>query len=203
MLTIVLQNARLEVEKTKRGKMLLSSEMPEAKRRKDFHLFRPDILHQTLLVLLDSPLNKSGNLRILIETTEKRVITVNPQTRVPRVYSRFSGLVLQLLERNRIYSMPDREVLLQVEKDSLFSFIPHDALHFGLSQDGKRFDQYVKEGHLPKEKLEKSVFYINVISKGEDEFKDIPTFSLSEYALAAGTCCSKICCILEHQLDIF
>jgi rRNA small subunit pseudouridine methyltransferase Nep1 len=54
---------------------------------------RPDITHQLLLALLDSPLNKAGLLQVYIETTKNVLIEVSPHTRIPRTYKRFAGLM--------------------------------------------------------------------------------------------------------------
>jgi hypothetical protein len=54
---------------------------------------RPDITHQLLLALLDSPLNKAGKLRIFIHTKQKVLIEVSSHTRIPRTFKRFAGLM--------------------------------------------------------------------------------------------------------------
>lgn len=54
---------------------------------------RPDITHQCLLMLLDSPLNRAGLLQVYIHTEKNILIEVNPQTRIPRTFKRFSGLM--------------------------------------------------------------------------------------------------------------
>ena len=48
---------------------------------------------QCLLMLLDSPLNKAGLLQVYVHTAKNVLIEVNPQTRIPRIYSRFCGLM--------------------------------------------------------------------------------------------------------------
>jgi rRNA small subunit pseudouridine methyltransferase Nep1 len=58
---------------------------------------RPDIVHFSLLQVLGSPLSREGKLAIYVHTTEERLITIAPQTRLPRNYSRFKGLMEQLL----------------------------------------------------------------------------------------------------------
>lgn len=55
--------------------------------------FRPDILHQELLALLDSPLNKAGKLRVYVHSASNVLIEVNPKCRIPRTYKRFAGLM--------------------------------------------------------------------------------------------------------------
>lgn len=44
-------------------------------------------------MLLDSPLNRAGLLQVYIHTEKNVLIEVNPQTRIPRTYSRFAGLM--------------------------------------------------------------------------------------------------------------
>ncbi len=43
-------------------------------------------------MLLDSPLNRAGLLRVFIHTRDNVLIDVHPQTRIPRTYDRFAGL---------------------------------------------------------------------------------------------------------------
>ncbi len=62
---------------------------------------RPDIVHFSLLEALGSPLNKEGMLRIYVHTFTDHVISVAPETRLPRNYDRFIGLMEQLFEYNK------------------------------------------------------------------------------------------------------
>ena len=51
------------------------------KLNRDFSTARPDITHQSLLMLLDSPLNRAGLLQVFIRTSQNVLIEVNPQIR--------------------------------------------------------------------------------------------------------------------------
>jgi rRNA small subunit pseudouridine methyltransferase Nep1 len=56
--------------------------------KKDPSDFNPDIAHTALLSIMDSPLNKSGIVRILVRTSSGLLIKVNPKTKViPEVIS--------------------------------------------------------------------------------------------------------------------
>lgn len=66
-----------------------------AKTGRDIADARPDITHQCLLTLLDSPLNKAGLLQVYIHTVKGTLIEVNPHVRIPRTFKRFSGLMGQ------------------------------------------------------------------------------------------------------------
>lgn len=60
---------------------------------KDPATVRPDITHQSLLMLFDSPLNRAGLLQVYIHTHKNVLIEINPQTRIPRTFKRFGGLM--------------------------------------------------------------------------------------------------------------
>ena len=78
---------------------------------------RPDITHFALLEALGSPLNKEGMLRVYVHTREDYVITVNPSTRLPRNYTRFTGLMEQLFQQRKVPSQG--ETLLTLEHKTL------------------------------------------------------------------------------------
>lgn len=49
-------------------------------------------------MLLDSPLNRANLLQIYIHTSKNILIEINPQTRIPRTYDRFAGLMRMIFE---------------------------------------------------------------------------------------------------------
>ena len=63
------------------------------KHGRDLGSARPDISHQCLLMLMDSPLNRAGLLQVYVHTAKNALIEINPQTRIPRTFNRFSGLM--------------------------------------------------------------------------------------------------------------
>ena len=72
---IVLVKASLETVKTKKGYELVSADSHKfvlQKLKKNPSEYRPDILHQCLLTLLDSPLNKAGMLQVFVQTEKVR-----------------------------------------------------------------------------------------------------------------------------------
>lgn len=44
-------------------------------------------------MLMDSPLNRAGLLQVYIHTEKNALIEINPQTRIPRTFTRFCGLI--------------------------------------------------------------------------------------------------------------
>merc|ERR1712129_418309 len=75
---------------------ILTKAAKQGKKTMGVSMYRPDIVHQALLTLLDSPLNKAGKLKIFIHTQKNVLIDVNPKLRIPRTYRRFAGLMVQL-----------------------------------------------------------------------------------------------------------
>ncbi|KAJ2792009.1 18S rRNA pseudouridine methyltransferase, partial [Coemansia guatemalensis] len=123
-LIVVLESASLETYKVGKGKdamyRLLNCDEHQgilAKMGKDIAASRPDITHQCLLTLLDSPLNKTGRLQVYIHTTNDVLIEISPQVRIPRTFKRFSGLMVQLLHKMSIRSVKGHEKLIKVIKN--------------------------------------------------------------------------------------
>jgi len=63
---------------------------------------RPDIVHTTLLYLLGTPLCRRGLMRIYVHTVNDLVVEIKPETRLPKNYPRFVGLMEQLLKAGRV-----------------------------------------------------------------------------------------------------
>jgi len=82
---------------------------------------RPDIVHFALLEALGSPLNREGLLRVFIHTVADKVINIRPDTRLPRNYNRFVGLMEQLFEVGSV--PPGGEPLLWIENKKLNELI--------------------------------------------------------------------------------
>lgn len=85
---------------------------------------RPDITHQCLLTLLDSPLNKAGRLKIYIRTAKNALIEVHPDIRIPRTIKRFSGLMTECLDKFKIRGTSGSTPLLRVIKNPITSHLP-------------------------------------------------------------------------------
>jgi rRNA small subunit pseudouridine methyltransferase Nep1 len=81
---------------------------PEGERRG-----RPDIAHLFLLLCLDSVLNAQGQLRTIVHTRNDDVIRVAPETRLPKNFPRFVGLVEDLFLKGAV---PEDKPLLRLER---------------------------------------------------------------------------------------
>jgi rRNA small subunit pseudouridine methyltransferase Nep1 len=206
---VVLEGAPLEITRVGKSKdakyhLLTSDEHSSIlkKHKKDPNEYRPDITHQCLLTLLDSPLNRSGHLQIFIHTQRNVLIEINPKTRIPRTFSRFAGLMVQLLHKLSVKSTGGGEKLLNVIKNPITDHLPTKCQRIGMSGDAKetvRLCDWIKQ--LPKD--EPVVFWVGAISHGEDKFEHAEKLiSVSQYPLSASVVCSKICNSFEDLWDI-
>jgi rRNA small subunit pseudouridine methyltransferase Nep1 len=81
--------------------------LPEGTRRG-----RPDIVHYSLLTLLESPLAKSGGLEVAVHTRDGTLVRIRNDTRLPRGELRFHGLLAKVLVEGASH---DKDPLLWVE----------------------------------------------------------------------------------------
>ncbi|WP_297506831.1 16S rRNA methyltransferase [Thermococcus sp.] len=77
---------------------------------------RPDIVHLCLLNALESIANKEGLLRVYVHTRNDEVIYIKPETRLPRNYNRFLGLMESLFKKRAV---PENLELLRIEEKTL------------------------------------------------------------------------------------
>lgn len=215
-LIVVLSNASLETYKASHGgrngagreekySLLNSDEHIGVMRKanRDISEARPDITHQCLLTLLDSPINKAGKLQIYIHTAKGVLIEVNPTVRIPRTFKRFAGLMVQLLHRLSIRSTNSDEKLLKVIKNPITDHLPPNCRKVTLSFDAPvvRVRDYI-ETLDPKESI---CIFVGAMAKGNDTFADSfkdDTISISNYSLSASVACSKFCHAAEEVWDI-
>jgi rRNA small subunit pseudouridine methyltransferase Nep1 len=202
-LIVVLSNASLETYKAAHGGRngmkddkysLLNSDISDA---------RPDITHQCLLTLLDSPINKAGRLQIYIHTAKGVLIEVSPTVRIPRTFKRFAGLMVQLLHKLSIRSTTSQEKLLKVIKNPITDHLPPNCRKVTLSFDAPvvRVRDYVADLG-PKESI---CVFVGAMAKGNDSFADQykdDAISISNFSLSASVACSKFCHAAEDIWDV-
>ncbi|EQK99949.1 hypothetical protein G6O67_001328 [Ophiocordyceps sinensis] len=173
------------------------------KMNRDISDARPDITHQCLLTLLDSPINKAGKLQIYIHTAKGVLIEVSPSVRIPRTFKRFAGLMVQLLDRLSIRSTSSNEKLLRVIQNPITDHLPPNCRKVTLSFDATlvRVREFV-ETMGPKESI---CVFVGAMAKGADTFADSlvdEKISISNYSLSASVACSKFCHAAEDVWGI-
>ncbi|KAH9041822.1 Nep1-domain-containing protein [Lactarius hengduanensis] len=174
-----------------------------AKTGRDIADARPDITHQCLLTLLDSPLNKAGRLQVYIHTAKGTLIEVNPHVRIPRTFKRFSGLMVQLLHKLSIRGVNGPEKLLKVIKNPITDHLPVNTYKLTLSGDSQtvRLSRYLPT--LPE--THHIAVFVGAMARGRDDFADHVVdekIGISDYPLSASVACGKFCCALEELWDI-
>ncbi|KAJ2779180.1 18S rRNA pseudouridine methyltransferase [Coemansia javaensis] len=210
-LIVVLESASLETYKVGKSKdakyQLLNCDDHQgilARMGRDIAESRPDITHQCLLTLLDSPLNKTGRLQVYIHTTNDVLIEVSPQVRIPRTFKRFSGLMVQLLHKLSIRSVNGHERLLKVIKNPVSQYLPADALRLTFSYDAPtvHLQTWLRRRVQPRQNI---VVAIGAMAHGKDDFADSyvdEKIGISEYPLSASVACGKLTCALEDMWGV-
>ncbi|KAG6553561.1 hypothetical protein Mapa_004474 [Marchantia paleacea] len=202
----ILEKASLEAGKVGKNYQLLNCDDHGnflRKHKRDPAQYRPDIVHQALLAILDSPLNKAGRLKALYVKTDKNVlIQVNPHIRIPRTFKRFCGLMVQLLQKLSIRATNGSDKLLRVVKQPVTRHLPVGARRVGMSFSAPKVVQlkdYVAAVGLKST----TVFVVGAMAHGKIEADYLDDFvAVSEFPLSAACCIGRICNALELQWDI-
>lgn len=214
---ILLDQATLETVKNKRGLYELLNcddhrELCKKKLRRDPNEFRPDILHQEMLALLDSPLNKAGLLKIYIHTKTKVLIDVHSSIRIPRTYKRFAGLVVQLLHKMKIKAGNDGTTLLKVIKNPFSQHLPPGTRCYGFSCEGTLYSPITLAKTIVGDDPEISAdqpptcLVIGAMSTGHITIEDHPYIekmvSISSYPLSGAAALSRVMGGIEHHWGV-
>jgi len=202
---VLIDEATLNPVKTKRGDYeLLNCDDHlhlHKKLKKDPADSRPDIAHQMLLALLDSPLNKAGHLQVYIRTSQNVLIEVSPYVRIPRTYKRFSGLMVQLLHKMKIRASDGDKMLMRVVKNPITRHLPPDARIFGTSVRGTLVDVHEFVPALSDDVP--VVFLFGGIAHGHlnPDYAEA-MISISEYPLSGACALSRLLGAFERKWGI-
>ncbi len=160
---------------------------------------RPDILHRTLLILLDSPINKSGLLDIYIHTINDLIIWVNPIVRLPLDYYRFEGLIIQLLEKGRV-PPEGSDIFLKILYGCSLKDLVKDRLVFLLTEKGERINRDILS------KLIGNVIILGAFQEGDyrSDILELADYkiSVSPYTHHASTVAGIITTLMSQYLSI-
>ena len=213
---VILDQASLETVKNKRGVYELLNcddhrDVCKKQLKKDPNIFRPDILHQELLALLDAPLNKAGLLKIYIQTTKHVLIDVHPSIRIPRTYKRFAGLFVQLLHKMKIKAQNESKTLLKVIKNPVSQYLPAGTRAYGLSSQGTLYRPMALARELltfdnPQQAPHATCFVIGAMSTGHVRMDDYPfieqMISVSEYPLSGAAAIARLLGAMEERWGV-
>ncbi|WP_393971839.1 16S rRNA methyltransferase [Oxyplasma meridianum] len=160
---------------------------------------RPDIIHTLLMVVQDSILNKEKQIRVIIHTRMNKIITINQETRLPRSYNRFTGLLESLFVKGRIES--DGTVLMECYdgtlKDALRMVNSEHVVVLSPSGEKKPIDQITEENE--------TTYIIGGFSEGDyisDAYSMGRSCSIYRDELTIWTVASEIICSTERRLGL-
>lgn len=202
-LIVILEKCNLEIVKTHKDFELLNCDQHMSqirKYKKDPAFCRPDITHQCLLMLFDSPLNRAGLLQVYMHTDRNVLIEINPQTRFPRTFKRFANLMVQLLHKLSIRSANGPQKLLKVIKNPISSHLPVGCKKIGTSF---KADRLVHPRELVPSDESPIAIVIGAMAHGQVECDYVEeTVSVSQYPLSAALASTKICSAFEEVWNI-
>ena len=162
---------------------------------------RPDIVHLTLLSICTSPAFYENKIKLFIHTVNNEIISINNNTRLPKSYHRFQGLMEKLFLTKKIES--ETEILMKMENSSLSKLIskikPDEVI--ALTTEGQK-TTFEKLIHQTKEN---SCILIGGFQKGhfnEENQKIIErAFSIHDSSLEAHLVASRL--VYEYEKTIF
>eukprot|EP00933_Yihiella_yeosuensis_P021247 TRINITY_DN16860_c0_g1_i1.p1 TRINITY_DN16860_c0_g1~~TRINITY_DN16860_c0_g1_i1.p1 ORF type:complete len:273 (+),score=46.28 TRINITY_DN16860_c0_g1_i1:71-889(+) len=215
---VVLEKCPLECVTPRKGAIeLLNSDDHKAiiaKTGRNLADVRPDITHQCLMALLDSPLNKAGRLLIYIHTSNNVLIEIHPSLRIPRTFKRFAGLCVELLQRQKIRAAQANETLMKVISNPVEKYLPPGARRFGMSVAGKNVKMRDFAADIERQDAESKspvpiVFSVGGVAHGDPVTEGNfganyveENLCISPFGLSAACVCSKICNEFEYLWDI-
>ncbi|KAA8490776.1 Ribosomal RNA small subunit methyltransferase NEP1 [Porphyridium purpureum] len=213
---VLLEQANLEVVKVGRegGYQLLNADDHQNLARKsgrDLADCRPDITHQCLLALFDSPLNKAGRLKVFVRTRKNVLIDIHPDTRLPRTMKRFSGLIVELLQKLKVRATNAADPLLKVIRNPVTSHLPVGCRKVLMTYNTDNVIDTLSHAHRVSSEASaegstvSSVLYVvGAIAHGKVdlEWGTDEEISIGNFPLSAANVCSKVTQAFEHTLGI-
>lgn len=151
-------------------------------------------------MLLDSPLNRAGLLQVYIHTSNNILIEINPQTRIPRTFKRFAGLMVQLLHKFSIRANDGPMKLLKVIKNPITNHLPVGCTKILMSFTSNKVENCRE---LVPKTQDPIAIVVGAMAHGQvncDYIED--TISISNYPLSAALTCTKLCSAFEEVWNV-
>ena len=162
---------------------------------------RPDIIHLTLLSLCTTPVFYKNKIKIFVHTVNDEVISINNNTRLPKSYHRFQGLMEKLFLTKKIES--EDEILMEMKNSSLSQLVSKikPTQIIGLTTKGQK----ISLDKLVKQIEENSCIILGGFQKGHfsNETEKIieESFSINDSSLEAHLVASRLA--YEYEKTIF
>jgi len=162
---------------------------------------RPDIIHLTLLSLCTTPVFYKNKIKVFVHTINDEVISINNNTRLPKSYHRFQGLMEKLFLTKKIES--EDEILMEMKNSSLSQLVSKikPTQIIGLTTQGQK----ISLDKLVKQIEENSCIILGGFQKGHfsNETEKIieESFSINDSSLEAHLVASRLA--YEYEKTIF
>lgn len=136
---VVLEQCPLQSIQTDKGYQLLSDRHKNyhAKHKLDPADWRPDVVHQCLLHLQDSPLNRAGMLQVFLRTRKGVCIAVDPRLRVPRHMRLFEKMMVSCFFKMKVRASGGYLSLMRVVRNPITDHIPGNTVLYRVEKDGE------------------------------------------------------------------
>ncbi len=165
---------------------------------------RPDIAHICMLIAQSSMLNRFGMLKLLVHTYRGHVIEVAPQTRLPRNYNRFVGLIEQLLMEGKVPPKAEKP-LLRILGARLTDVLKGCDVVVLLSEEGTPCPPRELASRIVE--FEKPAVLVGAFQRGDfsDEVKGVASLkvSIAPEPLDAWTVVARVLCSVEDVLELY
>ena len=162
---------------------------------------RPDIIHLTLLSLCTTPVFYENKIKVFVHTVNNEVISINNNTRLPKSYHRFQGLMEKLFHTKKIEF--EDEILMEMKNSSLSQLISKikPTQIIGLTTQGQK----ISLDKLVEQIEENSCIILGGFQKGHfsNETQKIidKSFSINDFSLEAHLVASRLA--YEYEKTIF
>ncbi len=146
---------------------------------------RPDLIHTSLLAVTSTPLYKEGLVNLYVHTIDDKVLMLK-NVRLPRTYSRFEGLILDLFKKRKIASNNMLMKVSDMNFKALIDLIKPDYV-IGLSRIGEPSSAELvaeKEGAIVIGGFPRGHFS-NIITDNVNELISINTYALDTHVVCA------------------
>jgi len=152
---------------------------------------RPDIVHLTLLSICTTPAFYEKKISVQVHTINNKVINISNNTRLPKSYHRFQGLMEQLFVEKIIRSSEDGQILMSIEDSDLSHLIDGYDQIAGLTTNASQKTTFEKFSKLITDNscviiggFQKGHFSLDTTKILKQEFR-IGTSSLEAHLVAS------------------
>jgi len=171
---------------------------------------RPDLVHFALIEALSTPLFLNHLLQVYVSTPCNQVICIGKNLRIPKTYSRFEGLIIDLFKNNHIKEEKSEITLLKLQRnvslDSLINDIIKPSKVIGLTRVGiPSSPKEIVSTHINKDSYQ-CAFVVGGFPRGH--FAENTTrlcdriYSIGNYSLESHVVIARILYECEKALDI-